>query len=99
MSTFKRYLGIQLMMFIFGIVGPIFLVMFFASQPDPTVRWAYWAGLFITYGDIVIALALTKATGDDSKRPADVRLAVSAAKRMQGRRGSGLDFLNYTSSD
>lgn len=52
------------MMFVFGIVGPIFLITFFASQPDPAMRWAYWAGLFITYIDIVIALGLTKSTGD-----------------------------------
>lgn len=64
MSTFKRYLGFQLMMFVFGIVGPIFLITFFASQPDPAMKWAYWAGLFITYIDIVIALGLTKSTGD-----------------------------------
>jgi hypothetical protein len=50
---------------VFGIVGPIFLIMFFASQPDPAMKWAYWAGLFITTADVLIALALTKATGDD----------------------------------
>ena len=31
METFKRYLLFQAMMFVFGIVGPIFLIMFFAS--------------------------------------------------------------------
>ncbi|MCV7074979.1 hypothetical protein [Mycobacterium szulgai] len=66
MSTFKRYLGFQLMMFVFGIVGPIFLIMFFATQPDPAMKWAYWAGLFVTYFDIVIALGLTKSTGNIS---------------------------------
>ena len=66
MATFKRYFGIQPMMFVFGIVGPIFLIIFFASQPDPTVRWAYWAGLFITAADVLIALALTSATGEDA---------------------------------
>jgi len=66
-ETFKRYIVIQLMMFVFGIVGPIFLIMFFVSQPDPTVKWAYWAGLFITAADILIALAITSATGD--KKP------------------------------
>lgn len=70
MATFKRYIVIQLMMFVFGIVGPIFLIMFFASQPDPSLKWAYWAGLFITAADVLIALALTSATADD-KVPVD----------------------------
>jgi len=55
------------MMFVFGIVGPIFLIIFFASQPDPSMKWAYWAGLFITTADVLIALALTKATGEGKR--------------------------------
>ena len=62
MATFKRYLAFQAMTFVFGIVGPIFLIMYFASQPDPTVRWAYWTGLFITAADVLIALGLTGST-------------------------------------
>ena len=62
MSTFKRYLMFQAMMFVFGIVGPIFLIMFFMTQPDPTVKWAYWWGLFITAADVLIALWLTAAS-------------------------------------
>lgn len=59
MSTFWRYVRIQLMTFVFGIVGPIFLVVYFAAQPDPTVRPLYWLGLFITAADVLIALAIT----------------------------------------
>ncbi|MGV0852392.1 hypothetical protein [Mycolicibacterium phlei] len=62
METFKRYLVIQGMMFVFGIVGPIFLILYFASQPDPSMRWAYWIGLFITAGDILAALYMTEST-------------------------------------
>jgi hypothetical protein len=64
LSTFRRYVWIQLTVFTLGIVGPIFLITFFASQPDPNMKWAYWFGLFITYADIMIALALTKASVD-----------------------------------
>lgn len=84
LSTFKRYLGIQAMIFIFGIIGPIFLITFFASQPDPNMKWAYWFGLFITYADVMIALGLTAATGEKEKVPADVRVAFAVAKRLQG---------------
>lgn len=62
METFKRYLMFQAMMFVFGIVGPIFLIGYFASQPDPTLKWMYWWGLFITAADVLIALRLTKGT-------------------------------------
>lgn len=62
METFKRYLMFQGMIFVFGIVGPIFLILYFASQPDPTMRWAYWIGLFVTAADILIALYLTETS-------------------------------------
>ena len=61
MATFKRYLIFQGMMFVFGIVGPIFLIVYFAAQPDPTLKWMYWFGLFITAADVLIALALTSS--------------------------------------
>jgi hypothetical protein len=61
MSTFKRYVRIQLMSFAFGAVGPIFLIIYFATQPDPTNKWMYWWGLFVTAADVLIALALTDA--------------------------------------
>ncbi|MGE2837291.1 hypothetical protein [Mycobacterium sp. SMC-4] len=59
MATLRLYLRLQAMMLVFGIVGPIFLFVYFAIQPDPTVRWMYWWGLFITFADILVALYLT----------------------------------------
>jgi hypothetical protein len=61
MSTLWVYLRIQLMVAVGGIVGPIFLFIYFAVQPDPTVKWMYFAGLAITVADILIALAMTDA--------------------------------------
>jgi hypothetical protein len=49
------------MTFVFGIVGPIFLIGYFAAQPDPTLKWMYWWGLFITAADVLIALGLTSS--------------------------------------
>ena len=86
MATFKRYLLYQGMMFVFGIVGPIFLIVFFASQPDPTLKWMYWAGLFVTAADVLIALALTKVN-DPKKPPANTRIALAVAKRRQSKSG------------
>lgn len=85
-ATFWRYVKIQLTVFVFGCVGPIFLGIYFATQPDPTMKWAYWAGLFITTADVLIALALTSAS-DPKKPPADVRLAAAVAKRRQSKGG------------
>ncbi|GFG52816.1 hypothetical protein CQY20_02195 [Mycolicibacterium agri] len=62
METFKRYLMFQAMMFVFGIVGPIFLIGYFAAQPDPSLKWMYWWGLIITFIDVMIALGLTAST-------------------------------------
>jgi hypothetical protein len=72
-STFRRYLVIQLGVFVCGIVGPIFLIMFFASAPEPQMRWAYWWGLIITYIDIMVAIALTAGTRDRDQVPQKVR--------------------------
>jgi hypothetical protein len=96
-ATFWRYVKIQLMVFIFGIVGPIFLVLFFTTQPDPSMKWAYWAGLLITAADVLIALALTNAS-DPDKTPADVRLSMAVAKRMQSRRGYTSDQTSSSST-
>ncbi|PND55402.1 hypothetical protein CRM90_22620 [Mycobacterium sp. ENV421] len=62
METFLVYLKVQAMCLVFGIVGPIFLVVYFAAQPDPTVRWMYYWGLVITAVDVLIALGLTDQT-------------------------------------
>jgi hypothetical protein len=74
-QTFKRYLMIQGMMFVFGIVGPIFLIVYFLSQPDPALKWMYWWGLVITFADVLIALRLAKASDAkvkiDHRRPTD----------------------------
>jgi hypothetical protein len=68
MSTFKRYVVIQAMTFVIGIVGPIFLIGYFAAQPDPALKWVYWWGLFIPAADVLIALGLTSSlTGSEAK--------------------------------
>ncbi|MDH6194209.1 ABC-type multidrug transport system permease subunit [Mycobacterium frederiksbergense] len=62
MSTFWRYVRIQLLVFAFGIVGPIFLIIYFATQPDPTIKWMYYAGLILTAVEVLIALELTRSS-------------------------------------
>lgn len=83
MSTVWLYVRIQLMMFVFGIVGPIFLIIYFASQPDLTLRWMYWSGLFITAADILIALSIT----DSMVRTDREKAENAAAARLQSQGG------------
>jgi len=59
MSTFWRYVRIQLFVLLCGIVGPIFLVIYFALGAGPMVKWMFWVGLLITALDVLIALAIT----------------------------------------
>lgn len=61
LTVFKRYLVIQSMTLVCGIVGPIFLFVYFTAQPDATIKWMYWAGLLVTVADILIALGITEA--------------------------------------
>jgi hypothetical protein len=96
-ATFWRYVKIQLMVFVCGIVGPIFLAIYFGTQPNTSMKWAYWAGLFITAADVLIALGLTNAS-DPKKTPADGRLAVAVAKRMQSGSGHTSDQASSSST-
>ncbi|AQA06749.1 hypothetical protein BVC93_26825 [Mycobacterium sp. MS1601] len=64
MNIVWLYMRVQLAVFVCGIVGPIFLIVFFAAQPDPTIKWMYYAGLVITAVDVIIALLLTSRYAD-----------------------------------
>jgi hypothetical protein len=59
MQTFRRYLKIQLQLFVYGIVGPIFLVLYFGGSSTGDMTWMFWWGLLITAADVLIALWLT----------------------------------------
>ncbi|MGE0216356.1 SHOCT domain-containing protein [Mycolicibacterium sp.] len=67
MSTFWRYVRIQLFVLLCGIVGPIFLIIYFASGASPLLSWMFWTGLGVTALDVLIALALT---GHSAKKAA-----------------------------
>ena len=61
MSTFWRHVRIQAFVLMCGIVGPIFLVIYFVAGGDPMMKWMFWLGLLITAIDILIALGITAA--------------------------------------
>lgn len=79
MSTLRLYLRFQGMMFMFGgLVGPIFLVVYFAAQPEPSLRWMYWWGLFVTAADVLIALELTDSAVRRDREESGMAITVDA---------------------
>jgi putative oligomerization/nucleic acid binding protein len=54
-----RYIKAQLMVLLCGgLVGPIFLAVYFATGQGSLLKWMFYVGLLITAADILIALAL-----------------------------------------
>ena len=54
-----RYIKSQIMVLICGgLVGPIFLAVYFATGQSGLMKWMFWVGLLITAADVLIALAL-----------------------------------------
>ncbi len=54
-----RYIKAQaLLLLCGGLVGPIFLAVYFATGQSDLLKWMFWVGLLITAADVLIALAL-----------------------------------------
>lgn len=90
MATFWMYVRMQLMMFVFGIVGPIFLIGYFATHPNTELRWMYWWGLLITSFDVLLALALTRGAVEADAKNERGKLAQkmnAASNPFGGKRG------------
>lgn len=69
MGTFTRYLKAQgLVLLVGGVVGPVFLTVFFATGRDPLLKWMFYAGLVITAADVLVALALTSRAEKSAAR-------------------------------
>lgn len=57
---FLRYLKAQAAVLLCGgLVGPIFLAVYFALGADPLLKWMFWSGLLVTAGDVLVALWMT----------------------------------------
>lgn len=54
-----RYVKVQLMVLLCGgLVGPIFLAVFFALGSPDLLKWMFWVGLLVTALDVLVAIAL-----------------------------------------
>ena len=68
-----RYLKAQLTVLLFGgLVGPIFLVIYFAIGQQSLLQWMFYVGLFITVADVLIALWLTNYGATSAAKSAEL---------------------------
>jgi Short C-terminal domain len=64
-----RYIKAQLWVLLCGgLVGPIFLAVYFATGQSTLLKWMFWVGLLITAADVLIALALASYSAKSSAK-------------------------------
>jgi hypothetical protein len=64
-----RYLKAQLIVLLCGgLVGPIFLVIYYTSGMSELMQWMLYVGLLITVADVLIALALAGYTAKSAAK-------------------------------
>jgi Short C-terminal domain len=81
-----RYIKAQIMVLICGgLVGPIFLAIYFATGQTVLFGWMLWFGLLITAADVLIALALANfGAKSDAKTQALEQSGVLAFAQVVG---------------
>jgi hypothetical protein len=71
--VFARYLKTQLLVLLCGgLVGPIFLVVYFTMGLGSLLQWMFYVGLLITVADVLIALALTNFGAKSAAKTAEL---------------------------
>jgi hypothetical protein len=66
-----RYLKAQLVVLLCGgLVGPIFLIVYFTLGLDSLLQWMFYVGLLITVADVLVALALANFRAKSSAKVA-----------------------------
>lgn len=55
----KRYLKIQARLLMYGAIGPLFLVLYFASPRDGFMTPFFWSGLVVTAIVVATAIVMT----------------------------------------
>jgi hypothetical protein len=68
-----RYVKAQLLVLLFGgLVGPIFIVVYFAMGQPSTISILYYVGLLITVADVLIALWLANFGAKSASKKAEL---------------------------
>lgn len=90
-EMFWRYLKSQLMVLLCGgLVGPIFLITYFALGQYSLIKWMFYVGLLITAVDVLIALALANfGAASAAKNAALEQSGVLALAQIMGIKETG----------
>lgn len=67
-SFVRNFVRTLAFMLVCGIVGPIFLIIYFASGSDPLIGWMLWTGLGVTLLDVVLAVAIASGRTASQRR-------------------------------
>lgn len=86
-----RYIKSQIWVLVCGgLVGPIFLAVYFATGQSGLLKWMFWVGLLITAADVLIALALANFSAkSDAKTQALEASGVLALAQVVGMQETG----------
>lgn len=86
-----RYLKSQIWVLVCGgLVGPIFLAVYFASGQSGLLKWMFWVGLLITAADVLVAIALaTFGARSEAKTQALEQHGVLALAQVTGIQETG----------
>ncbi|GAB7143254.1 SHOCT domain-containing protein [Mycobacterium riyadhense] len=81
-----RYIKMQLLVLLCGgLVGPIFLIVYFTLGLGSLVSWMFYVGLIITVADVLVALALTNWGAKTAAKTAELeRSGVLALAQITG---------------
>jgi hypothetical protein len=81
-----RYLKAQLVVLLCGgLVGPIFLIVYFVLGLGSLLQWMFYVGLVITVADVLIALALANYGAKSSAKTAELeQIGVLALAQITG---------------
>ena len=81
-----RYIKAQLMVLLCGgLVGPIFLAVYFATGQETILKWMFYVGLLITAADVLIALAIANFSAKSAAKTAGPRAERRAGARPDHR--------------
>jgi hypothetical protein len=91
-----RYLKLQLFMLVCGVIGPIYLIGYFAFVPQAdrhSFLWMFWAGLLITVADVLIAVVITRYRAKSAAKTAALEESGALAlAQITGMQGTGMEI-------
>jgi hypothetical protein len=92
-----RYLKTQASILMYGMIGPFFLILYFASDGGEFMRWFLWSGLAVTAICVVTAVVMTaRAEKSAAKRAELEQTGVLALARVVDIQDTGTEIRGQT---